>query len=78
MPADRFAIIGGGGVFSAEDAYTKIKQGASLVQIYTALIYEGPGIVGTLHQGLADLLARDGFASLAEAVGVAAPPARMS
>jgi len=74
MPAGRFVLIGGGGVFSAEDAYLTIQRGASLVQIYTALIYEGPGVIGAINQGLADLLARDGFSRLADAVGVAAPP----
>lgn len=70
IPTGRFAIIGGGGVFSAEDAYTKIKLGASLVQIYTALVYQGPGIIRRINLGLRDLLARDGLATLQDAVGV--------
>ena len=49
------------GVFTAEDAYRKIRLGASLVQLLTALIYEGPGIVRTIKRGLADLIAADGF-----------------
>lgn len=62
-------IIGAGGVFSAEDAYEKIRAGASLVQLYTGLIYEGPGIVKKIKQGLVKLLERDGLSSIQEAVG---------
>ncbi|HPM83792.1 MAG TPA: quinone-dependent dihydroorotate dehydrogenase [Candidatus Anammoximicrobium sp.] len=69
LPPGRFAIIGAGGVFSAEDAYRKIRLGASLVQIYTALIYEGPGIVKRINRGLCELLARDGVKHVSEAVG---------
>ncbi len=65
----RLAIIGVGGVFSAEDAYEKIRAGANAVQIYTGLIYEGPAVVGRMLRGLRQLLARDGFRSLSEAVG---------
>jgi dihydroorotate dehydrogenase (fumarate)/dihydroorotate dehydrogenase len=69
LPPGRFAIIGAGGVFGTEDAYRKIRLGASLVQIYTALIYEGPGIVKRINRGLCQLLARDGFRHVSEAVG---------
>lgn len=69
MPRDRFVIIGGGGVFSAQDAYTKIGCGASLVQIYSALIYQGPGVVKCINRGLLELLHRDGFRSIQEAIG---------
>ena len=62
-------IIGVGGIFTAEDAYEKIRAGASLVEIWTGLIYEGPGIVGAINRGLLRLLARDGFRNIAEAVG---------
>jgi dihydroorotate dehydrogenase len=74
--AGRLVIVGCGGVSSAEDAYRKIRAGASLVQVYTGLIYEGPGLVRRLNAGLGELLARDGFASVAEAVGAdhARPP----
>jgi dihydroorotate dehydrogenase len=65
----RVPIVGCGGVMSAEDAYAKIRAGASLVQVYTGLIYGGPGFVRHLNDGLARLLARDGFRSVAEAVG---------
>jgi dihydroorotate dehydrogenase len=68
----RLPIIGVGGVFSAEDAYEKILAGASLVQVYTGFVYEGPLMVRTLLQGLAQLLARDGYASVAAAVGTKA------
>lgn len=68
--APALPIIGVGGIFSAEDAYEKIKAGASLVQIYTGLIYEGPGIVKKINQGLVGLLVRDGFKNTKQAVGV--------
>lgn len=71
MDQRRYSIIGAGGIFTAEDAYRKIQLGASLVQLYTALIYEGPGVAKQIAQGLAHLLRRDGFASVAEAVGSA-------
>ncbi len=54
---------------SAEDAYAKIRAGASLLQIYTALVYEGPGLVERIKQGLAAKLRADGFTSIAQAVG---------
>lgn len=62
-------LIGAGGVQSAEDAYAKIRAGASAVQLYTALVYEGPGLPARLATGLAALLRRDGFSSVADAVG---------
>ncbi len=65
----KLPIIGVGGVASAADAYAKIRAGASLVQIYSALVFEGPGLVRRIKDGLAALLARDGFANVAEAVG---------
>lgn len=69
MPRGRFSIIGAGGVFNAEDAYQKILLGASLVQIYTALIYEGPSVVKRINRGLSALLKRDGYNHVSEAVG---------
>jgi len=66
----RHKIIGVGGVSSAEDAYRKIRLGASLVQLYSALVFRGPGIVREVNMGLAQLLDRDGFGHVAEAVGV--------
>ena len=70
MDRRRYRIIGvGGGVFSAEDAYEKIHLGTSLVQLMTGLIYEGPGLVRRINEGLCRLLERDGLAHIAEAVG---------
>lgn len=65
----RIPIIGVGGISSGEDAYKKIRAGASLVQLYTALIFEGPRLVGRINEDLAALLSADGFGSVAEAVG---------
>ena len=62
-------IIGVGGISSGADAYVKIRKGASLVQLYSALAFEGPGMIGRIKSELSALLARDGFASVAEAVG---------
>jgi dihydroorotate dehydrogenase subfamily 2 len=67
----RFVYVGCGGVFSARDAYEKIRQGASLVQLITGMVFEGPQLIGELNRGLVRLLARDGFATVAEAVGAA-------
>lgn len=61
-------IVGVGGIFTAEDAYARIRAGASLVQIYTALVYEGPRAPRDIAEGLARLLARDGL-TLSQAVG---------
>lgn len=65
------SIIGVGGIFTAQDAYEKIKAGASLVQIYTGFIYEGPFMVKRISQGLVKLLQKDGFKNISEAVGKA-------
>ena len=62
-------LIAAGGIASAEDAYARIRAGASLVQLYSALVYEGPGLARRITRGLADLLRRDGFAKVSEAVG---------
>jgi dihydroorotate dehydrogenase (fumarate)/dihydroorotate dehydrogenase len=70
MDRSRYRLIGSGGVFTAEDAYRKIRLGASLVQLMTALVYEGPGIAAQIHRGLARLLERDGVQHVAQAVGV--------
>ena len=67
----KIPIIGVGGVASAEDAYEKIKLGASLVQVYTALVYEGPALPATMKRELVELLKVDGFVSVQEAVGAA-------
>jgi dihydroorotate dehydrogenase len=65
----RVPMIGIGGVSSGETAYRKIRAGASLVQLYTGLVYGGPGLIGRIKRGLSELLRRDGFSSVAEAVG---------
>jgi dihydroorotate dehydrogenase len=62
-------IIGVGGIFSAADAYAKIRAGASLVQLYTGMIFEGPLLARRIAAGLVDLLRRDGFTHLREAIG---------
>jgi dihydroorotate dehydrogenase len=69
-------VIGSGGVFTAEDAYEKIKAGATAVQIYTGLVYEGPAIVKKINRGLLKLLDRDGIRDLAAAVGIESGNAR--
>lgn len=65
----RIPLIGVGGIFSAEDAWEKIAAGASLVQLYTGLIYQGPNVAHEINEGLSRILAREGFANLDEAVG---------
>ena len=65
-------LIGVGGIFTAEDAWEKICAGASLVQLYTGFIYQGPGIAREINEGLERILAREGFNSLDEAVGTRA------
>jgi dihydroorotate dehydrogenase len=62
-------LIGVGGVGSAEEAYQKIRAGASAVQLYTAMVYQGVSLVAEIAMGLDALLARDGFANVAMAVG---------
>jgi dihydroorotate dehydrogenase (fumarate)/dihydroorotate dehydrogenase len=69
MDRQRYHIIGVGGVFTAEDAYQKIRLGASLVQLYTALVYRGPGVVRDINRGLLELLDRDGLQNITDAVG---------
>ncbi|WP_102125763.1 quinone-dependent dihydroorotate dehydrogenase [Deinococcus planocerae] len=66
----RVPIVGVGGVFTPEDAYAKLRAGASLVEVYTALIYEGPGLPARMNRGLSRLLERDGLRNVAQAVGV--------
>jgi dihydroorotate dehydrogenase (fumarate)/dihydroorotate dehydrogenase len=71
MDTRRYRIIGIGGVFSAEDAYRKIRLGASLVQLLTGMVYEGPALIRRIQQGLCRLLDRDGFTAVGQAVGTA-------
>lgn len=65
----RLPIIGVGGIFTAEDAWEKICSGASLIQLYTGFIYEGPGVAKTINQGLLEMLKREGFSKLDDAIG---------
>jgi dihydroorotate dehydrogenase len=69
LTAGRVPLIGVGGVSGAADAYAKIRAGASLVQLYTALVFAGPALIGRIKRGLATLLHRDGHACVADAVG---------
>ena len=62
-------LIAAGGIASVEDAWVRIRAGASLIQIYSAMVYEGPGLARRIAKGLAKRLAEEGFASIAEAVG---------
>jgi dihydroorotate dehydrogenase len=78
LAGESLPIIGAGGVFSAADAYAKIRAGAALVQVYTGLVYEGPALPGEICRGLVALLRRDGFTHLAQAVGADARPAPAS
>jgi dihydroorotate dehydrogenase len=72
----RLPLVGVGGIASGADAYAKIRAGASLVQLYTALVYEGPGLVARVKRDLAAALAADGFAHVADAVGADHRPGR--
>jgi dihydroorotate dehydrogenase len=62
-------LVGVGGIATAEDAWARIRAGASLVQLYSAMVYEGPGIARRITRGLEELMDRTGFATIAEAVG---------
>lgn len=65
----KYVIIGVGGIFSAEDAYKKIKLGASLVELITGMIFEGPQVISEINQGLVKLLQKDGYKNISQAVG---------
>lgn len=66
----RFIIIGVGGVFSAEDAYKKIRSGATLVQLITGMVYQGPQLIGEINEGLVALLKRDKYDHISKAIGI--------
>ena len=68
----KIVLIGVGGIATGADAYAKIRAGATLVQLYTALVYEGQSLLPRLKRELLECLARDGFASIADAVGAEA------
>eukprot|EP01039_Chlorochromonas_danica_P016356 gene16356-biopygen9544 len=65
----RLTLIGAGGIASGADAYAKIRAGASAVQLYSAMVYEGPGLVPRVARELSARLRADGFTSVAQAVG---------
>ena len=65
----KLPLIGTGGIASAEQAYAKLRAGASAVQLYTALVYQGPSLVTRIARGLDSLLARDGFANVTDVIG---------
>jgi dihydroorotate dehydrogenase len=65
----KLPIIGVGGVFEPDDAWEKITAGASLIQIYTSLVYRGPGVVKEIVRGLLDRMEEEGFKDLTQAVG---------
>ena len=73
LTGGRIPLIGVGGISSGADAYAKIRAGASAVQLYTALVFEGPGLVRRIKEDLLRLIKRDGFATIREAIG-AGPP----
>lgn len=70
LTGGKMTIIGVGGIFSAEDAYKKIRSGANLLQMITGMIFEGPQVIGEINSGLVKLLERDGFKNISEARGV--------
>lgn len=76
LAGPKLPLVGVGGIGGAEDAYRLIRAGASLVQIYTALVYRGPALVRRIKRGLVKLLQRDGFSSIGEAVGHDVPVRR--
>lgn len=66
---DKLIIVGVGGIFSAEDAYEKIKRGSSLVQLITGMIYNGPQLISEINHGLVELLEKDGYSNITQAIG---------
>jgi dihydroorotate dehydrogenase len=75
LTGGRLPLIGAGGVAGAADAFAKIRAGASLVELYTALVFHGPALIGEIKTGLAELVAGGGFSSVAQAVGSASAAA---
>ena len=69
MIGKKIKIIGVGGVDSGEAAFEKIIRGASLVQLYTGMVYKGPGIASSISSELIDILKNKGFKNISEAVG---------
>ena len=69
----KYVIVGCGGVFTAEDAYKKIRLGASLIQLITGMVFLGPQVIGEINLGLVKLLEQDGFNNISQAIGVDNP-----
>ena len=65
----QLTIIGVGGIFSAHDAYEKIKRGSTLLELITGMIFEGPQLIGEINHGLAELLKKDGYSNISQAIG---------
>ena len=74
LTGGRLPLIGVGGVSDGGDAYAKVRAGASAVQLYTALVYDGPGLIGRIKRELAACLRADGFTTVADAVGADVNP----
>lgn len=70
MTKGKAVIVGVGGLFTANDAYEKIKAGASLLELITGMVYEGPSVISSINMGLVDLLKKDGYNNISESVGV--------
>ena len=70
MTGGKIPIIGVGGIFNSRDAWEKITAGASLLQLYTGLVFEGPGIAKSIVTGLKKRVKKAGFTSISEAVGI--------
>ncbi|HUD03422.1 MAG TPA: quinone-dependent dihydroorotate dehydrogenase [Patescibacteria group bacterium] len=66
---DKLTIVGVGGIFSAKEAYEKIKRGATLVELATGMIFEGPMVIGQINEGLVDLMQKDGYSHISQAIG---------
>lgn len=66
----KLVLIGVGGVASGEDAWAKIRAGASLVQLYTALVYEGPALIGRIKRELLGCMERDNIKAIEDAIGL--------
>lgn len=67
---NRFILIGVGGIFEAKDVYKKLRNGASLVQLITGMIFEGPSLISNINQDLAQILKRDGFNNIKDVIGI--------
>jgi dihydroorotate dehydrogenase len=69
LSGGKLPLVGVGGISSGDDAYAKIRAGATLVQLYTALVYQGPALITRIGARLEELLARDGLSRIADVVG---------